>query len=723
MRYDDDVDLRDIIANGRQVAQPIRYSDDRWRLAGHPTGNARRQVVPFHRVPERWRPLVKDWVLLLTNPHLATIWSEAPVATAHASQKPRAWSTAVTRTSALASALRMMEERRLISLGEAEWHHVREGMLSITSRYRGRTRSVSVEAAARLGGTLRALHDTGPIHGYVNPFGSRPWGTRDINAAIGYSAPPIGERRNRFEPHAHVGALLGASIFMLENLAQPIISRVEWWWDRPAIVQRLENGALPRGAWAHIYEHYTKAAGDLPLVATKWTGFNRAIGDRNHRAVRMFAGLEGDGKRVQPSSSTASRGRWALGADPYPIGLTAVRAVDDSEKAWADHLLPGDGLELWADRLVFVAYYVIAATTGLRKREIDALKPDCITYRKYHGEQRAVMSGFLLKGKSGTPRKVEWFVNDHVVRAVDFLNRLADLYGAERAHHPRTGQPCLITYQLTQAPLMMPDTERAQPLRFDAKTIERYVFAAAKDLADRGVLPPVDDLEICNATTIRNTAMDAFTRERLGDAVAAAMGYWMNMHTAYGYMGRAPSTMLGRRPKVVMLADPEEARERASNQDAADLLREAAERPETLTGDAAPSLVATANSHLGPINTPVSEAALLRAAKKTKDLRFGWLSACTGGAGGKCNDDDEVNERLCQLGCRNQVLTRYHRAKLEYGRRMLSRLGPVGSRFGVKLDELAPEVLSEFNQTSDAELVQLLTEGWPDSVRKAVFDD
>jgi hypothetical protein len=74
---------------------------------------------------------------------------------------------------------------------------------------------MSAETLARSAQVLREIHDLARLHGHEMPFGSRPWGAREINDAVGFRPPLFGERRNAVRPHGHVFAMAGACINLL----------------------------------------------------------------------------------------------------------------------------------------------------------------------------------------------------------------------------------------------------------------------------------------------------------------------------------------------------------------------------------------------------------------------------------------------------------------------------------------------------------------------------
>jgi hypothetical protein len=474
------------------------------------------------------------------------------------------------------------------------------------------------------------------------PFGSRPWGTREINDAVGFRPPLFGERRNAVRPHGHVFAMAGACMNLLGRCGDDLVARAAWWGRHPD---------------------------------TRW--------------------------------STA-------GPDPYLLSR-----VGETSPAWLpadDHLLPdatgAAGLWWWCNRLVFAAYYVVAAVTALRGVELDALSPDCIST----SEGRHTMRGLKIKGQSVTsPPAATWAVNDAVANAVAMVNRLRVARRLPQAMHPTlTSRALLFSANLLADAL---DSHRGTLLSRPLEpSVQRcWLVPAMERLHAAGVGESVEGLRLCSHTTIRNTSLDVHVDRPLGDLAAAAVGKWSTISVALGYMGH--------RPQVTTPAWSDEVAERNLERAVGSLVADTAlHHPDSLTGVGAPRLAARVAADPVLANGPVSAKVLRTAIRRSHaSVSVGVLSACLTPTGGLCGGRSEANHRLCQLGCANMVLTPYHRARLELMRRSMDRLLGPHSHLAARI-EGHDELFATERAMTDDELVDVLTAEWDPRFRNLVHN-
>lgn len=722
-RYADDVDLRSIIIGGEDVENPIRYSDDVWNLNGHVTAGdtPKTREVRFAVLPPQFRSLAKDWLLIRTNPHLATEWLPATERDAFRElPSPRTWSTAAGLvTSNMKTAFWLLEQHNLRPTSESEWDEFATILLDHSATLpNGETVTVSPGYACRIGNTLKNMHDSAHIHGHADPFGTRPFGNRHVAAVFGYERVPRGEYRNRVEPHAHVAAWTGICLWMLENLAGPVLDRLEWWYSQPAGEASRETGSDDAGKHQAALDQYVADAGAIPILSPN--SLRSKSNAPNKRAMELYAGLPG----TLELRSVDMTGRLRqVGADPYPEALPNLPGWDGTQHPWNDVVMPGDGLETLANTLVYAAHFLISSLTGLRPQSIAALEPGCITEKEPNAQgapSQLMMRGWLFKGRPAEePEERTWPVNRPVADAVSVLERISRIYGIEHPKHRRTKKPCFIVKELLT---LTWETSKRSPLMFNPASLDRHIGRTARVFAERGLIRPVDELVMPNARMIRATAMAGFARQRFGDALAAAMGGWTSLHVTYGYTGNVPVDVTKQLSQLPAPAEPELANEMVQQAERTELYEMALTAPESLSGAAVAKLEQKLDRYL-PASAPVSRKALEKAARRSGEVTAGFMSYCMGGPGGLCTTTDEIAHRHCQLGCGEGVMSEQQRLRLEYSRRAtLAALGPIGTRYSAKVNAGAPEIEQEYASMSDAELLSCWTHEWPTWLQEAVAD-
>jgi len=643
-RYPDAVDLRSVIRQGETMARRVTYADDVWDLTGAADFDGRSSpFLRFGRIPEPWRDLVKDYVLLIGDPGLARAWAPGAAADNHAARRRAHWATARTAGKRTVRLLGLMADMGMSSLGPGDWAVLVDEARNrpIANPSNGRTATMTPETLARAAQALREIHDLARLHGTDSPFGSRPWGAREINEAVGFRPPMFGERRNAVRPHGHVFAMTGACMNLLHRCGDDLVARAHWWTRHP----------------------------DTPWRPDRPDPF------------------------------------LAHSAQPVPGWLPE-----------GDHLLPDvngtAGLWWWCNRLVFAAYYVVAAVTALRGAEMDALTPGCITtVAGLHS-----MRGLKIKGQSITnPPEATWAVNDAVADAVALVNRLRAARRLPPSAHPRlTTRPLLFSANLLADNL---DTSRrnllCRPLEPAAQ--RRWLIPAMARLHAAGAGEPVEGLTLCSHTTIRNTSLDVHVDRPLGDLAAAAVGKWSTISVALGYIGH--------RPQVTTPAWSDDVAERNLERALGPLVAGTAlQRPEELTGGGAGRLARRAAADPALANGPVTMKVLRTAVKRSHaSVSVGPLSACLTPTGGLCGGTSEANHRLCQLGCPNMVLTPYHRARLELMRRSMDRLLGPQSHLAARIEAHDDLVAAERVMTDD-QLVDIVTAAWDPRFRHLVLD-
>ncbi len=643
-RYADHVDLRGVIRQGDRMTRRITYAHDAWNLVGAPDVSGRSSpVLRFDRIPTPWRDLVKDYVLLIGDPRLAQAWAPGAAADNHAARRRAHWATARTAGKRTGRLLRLMDELGMTSLGPGDWKILAEEARTrpIVNPSSKQAVTMSAELLARSAQVLREIHDLARLHGYEMPFGSRPWGAREINDAVGFRPPLFGERRNAVRPHGHVFAMAGACMNLLSRCGDDLVTRAAWWTHHP----------------------------DTP---------------------------------------------WSP-ASPDPYLLSRPGETSPTWLAADDHLLPdatGDGgLWWWCNRLVYAAYYVVAAVTALRGVELDALTPDCVTT----SEGRHTMRGLKIKGQSVIcPPQATWAVNDAVADAVAMVNRLRAARQLLQAMHPTlTSRPLLFSANLlADGRHDRRGTLLSRPLEPVVQRI--WLVPAMERLHAARVGESVERLTLCSHTTIRNTSLDVHVDRPLGDLAAAAVGKWSTISVALGYIGH--------RPQITTPAWSDEVAERNLERALGPLVADTAlHHPDHLTGGGASRLAGRVAADPALANGPVTLKVLRTSIRRSHaSVSVGTLSACLTPTGGLCGGKKEANHRLCQLGCPNMVLTPYHRARLELMRRSTEGLLGADSHLAAKIDGHDDLFVTERTMTIE-ELIDVLTTGWDPLFRDLVY--
>lgn len=371
------------------------------------------------------------------------------------------------------------------------------------------------------------------------------------------------------------------------------------------------------------------------------------------------------------------------------------------------------GLYWWSNRLVWAAYYALAAMTSMRREELDLLAPDCMGR---DDDGRHTISGLLSKSRRVEALEPQtWTVTANVAHVVEFTNKLRTALGAPAQVHPKTpNRKTLFSQNLIVSTNRRGNSTRLHYPLLTSQQDGRF-RTLGRALHQAGVCPSVESLGLHTHSVVRITGLEAHASQPLGDAVAVAVAKWRAFTTVGGYIGHV-TKITAPAPSLV-----------TPHRTGADLLPVidiAATRPDDLTGRGADQLIqrVAADPTLAP--GVVSEQAVIRAATKgLARLTVGPISACIGPEGGLCGNGDTANHTLCGIGCRNAIYTPYQRAHLELRRRyallVLGPLAPFAARVAdsedtvlageaaMTYDQLVDVLLAEWG-TTDRELVELL---------------
>lgn len=338
-RYADHIDLRKLIRQGASMTNRIAYGDDAWNLAGAEDFDGRSSsMLHFGRIPGQWRDLVKDHVLLVGDPSLARSWAPGAAADNHAARRRAHWATARTAGKRTGRLLRLMDELGMRTLGPGDWFvlvdEARRRVIMNPSSKQAAT--MSAETLARGAQVLREIHDLGRLHGWEAPFGSRPWGVREINEAVGFRTPLFGERRNAVRPHGHVFAMAGACMNLLQRCGDDLLRRAAWWTSHAETPWSTEgpepfllaNPTHVRPTWLPPGDHLLPdGSGECGL----WWWCNRLVFAAYYvvASVTALRGAEMDALR--PDCITSADGHHLMRG----VKIKGQSVTDPPEASWA----------------------------------------------------------------------------------------------------------------------------------------------------------------------------------------------------------------------------------------------------------------------------------------------------------------------------------------------------------------------------------------------------
>lgn len=709
-----DLDLRELIPLGATIDEAISYEDDVWDFTGYPFVNQTVKELDFGSLPHRWRRVIKDWALLRMNPSLAAtgksgLNTDAAMARAAAAERPLRATSLVAYIQSFAVTLPVLEAIETTQLGPEHWQ-------LFAANLRKRLPDVAPQTLAGYVRPLTQLWSVREVLRLPELFGGRPFGGNTVESV--FKVPPRDRNVERPAPEL-CGPLLGLSLWILDNCADDILTRLERLSQIPDL--RQQSRSIQHQATLEQLEKWAETGRPIPATVSprkaeagyelspSWATFVKLAGASNN-SLRNPYGAAGQLFR----ELIRTRGLSA-DEDGFALPLRHVPTLDGGSRPWADSLVAsrfGLGLEHWVSALSYACAYVVAQLTTVRDREMAALPDDCLRNDTYDRGDIDVpvtrMRGFLVKNRT-EPARATWIVGDDVVKAVTVVHQLKGLLRLEPRRHPQTGEPVLFHPELGRGP----HGHRAETLQLDGPYLTRFRSSAAF-LSSRGVIPELPDLpEWLAHRTIRITGIEAYANQAWGDALAAAQGHWSNRTVAEGYYGHLPNT--------VFIADPdsvEEVRQIATAQSLLDIASDAGKAPlESIVRGAGVDrldqvLTATAAYQLA--NEPVTGRQLLSLAKSATNVFVGQMTVCIHGPGGLCGNAEEADFRLCRpIACRNSATTFAQRAKLELRRRSLRNLGGVYARAQRKIEVDAPNLAAEFVDYDDKRLRALAISDLP----------
>ena len=715
-------DLRDLIPGGETIRRPFTFASDTWDLGGHPTwkaksGNMTR--LDFDRVPLHWRAPVKEWALLCLNPGLALQWApDDPVAqTWPETQEPANPVTVQSNLKQLRLVLTLMDRYRLHEPDEDGWARI------ATLMRQPQDRSDKREGTVLAPGTLRgraqqltSLWSIRTIVGRPTLLGTEPFGGAETTTLFGSGARP---RKNMRRPHEDVGRCLGYVAWVFDNIADDVLAHLRWWAD---------NATPPGQGPTTQDEGYEAMTSLLHEIVTEQGCLPGTLNGRGgltlaHTPLARYLGETG-------ADNPYLWGRYAMrrfdsdlldldGGNPCPLPITSLPTTDGGRAPWTSRLLPvRDELQWWASALVYYAEYYIAATCGLRDLDLDCLPVDCITHeakQRPTGEAYDVttMRGYKQKNRS-VAVPTEWKVNGRVARIVGVIQQLHEIYGIEASRNAHTGERRLFDSQLITA-VKRPKRES---VHLDTGFMN-WLIKGAHQLHDRGVIPNnLDDVTRIGISTIRITALQAYASRQLGNALVAEFGQWSTKNVALGYHLDIY--------KLIHLADPNDAAELQAEHIGRTLER-AARDLDTIRGKGLPRLTETLERNGRVLSNPgpLSPARLKTLGKNNANLAVGPYTICVFNPDGAlCGGQGAADFRLCRpYECRNSAMTLGHRARVELRRRLEMNMAPILRRSAEKIATAMPEIVQEFEQHSDDDLVRIVADELDDYIVAALGID
>jgi hypothetical protein len=716
----DDVDVRTLIPLGYDIQQAILFAHDRWDTAGHPSWTSKhggQTTLDFSGIPAQWRTAAKEWILLQLDPGLAASWApHDPIAASwSAIQEPIKLVTAQGNLKQLRLVLTVLDTHHIITPTSDDWGRVRVLMQQPQSR------EEKLTGAQLAAGTLRgraqqltSLWSIRTIVGRPTLLGSEPFDGEETTSLFGSGSRP---KRNLRRPHEDVGRCLGFVAWVFDHIADNILAHSRWW---------AEHTVAPEDGPASQQEGYDAMfdiAQDVHARLGKLPGRRNSSGGLTlaHSALGMLCGApDGDEAYLW--------GRYAMrrfqnedldehGGNPCELPVTELpHSGGTGTASWTRRLLPvRDELHFWQSALVYYAMYYLAATCGLRDKDLACLTPGCITREtktRPNGEPYEVttMRGYKTKNRMA-PQRTTWKVNQRVVRIVEVIEELHRIHGITPANSTVTGEPLLFDAQLITASVR----SGRDTIHLDLSFMD-WLIKGAKRLHDRGVTPiDLSDVTKVNISQIRITAIQAFASRDLGNALAAQFGQWNHQSVAMGYHADVY--------KIIHLADPVDALE-LQHEHIGRVMHRAALKPDDLRGKGVTRMRQAVERQGSTLSNPapLSSARLKATGKKNSNIAVGPYTICIYSADGAlCGGEGAADFRLCRpFECRNSAMTPGQRARIELRRRLELRMHPALHRSARKIAEAMPEVVAEFSEVSDDELARIIATELDEYVAEAL---
>lgn len=448
-----------------------------------------------------------------------------------------------------------------------------------------------------------------------------------------------------------------------------------------------------------------------------------------HSALAYLVGYAGeDNKEAHQWGRQAIRnvrringvGDLDLTVSPCPLPIATLPHTETGELTpWTNRLLwHRSELHWWTTALLYSCMYYLNATLGLRDGDRALLSPGCVTTRTItddEGIEVTVHDLKLYKQKQRrAPVPTTVAVGSRVARVIDIVERLHTALRITPVPHADVAGTVLFDSQLNLGSVRTVSSGTRAGLFLDGGYMTHFRGMAAR-LKDAGVVPrDLGGVPDVGEKAIRITAMHAWAARPLGAALSAAYGQWQHAHVMGGYTGDVI--------KQIVLADPDEADVFVQAHIGLSL-RRAADGLDALGGNGIPRLK-EAISRLPELSNgePLTLARAKRIGGRQANWETGPYTACLFTPDGAlCGGQGAADWRLCKPGeCRNSVMTQADRARLELRRRKHEELSPILRRDADKIAAGVPEIIAEFADAPNDELVKIIMAEAETYLRQAI---
>lgn len=710
------------------IDHTIPYQSDIWDLAGHPAWKGKvgaQTAINFTEVEAYWRPLVKLWALCSLDPEgVAEQLDLDPLAVMSVFREAAKPVTVQGNVKAAKNVLGRLAAAGLYEIAWDDWDRATAAIRSPHSRAAGvASKTLTTRTAIQWSNQIVALDRFGAVAGWEDPFGSPPW----QNQLVSHVFKATGSEKqqlNAVRPTEAVGAVLGVAAFVIDELADDILTHLEWWRSRLAGASPPAGAESAREALCELYITIAEAnGGKVPGVvrngqlAVAHQAMCDLVGGVTHLAPAPASGRPPGDKATPLSKFAVKRAEAALGyrlvpdtsVTPCPLTLRTFPSVTEPGTVvpWASRLLwERAELRWWVSALLYAVAYYLQATVGLRDLDRDLLAVGCVKRKVINVEGEAVPVWELHAWKQkqlAVPTKTTFAVAERVARAVEMVERLHTLLDVEAPEIdglPERGHRRLFASDLNVGSAR----GGREAIHLDLGYM-RWFRAMAERLHAAGVVPQdLSDVPDVTSQEVRITAMQAYADRTLGQALSASYGKWTTSRVMRGYIGDVAE-------RLVFVADADA--EGVSVEARAQHLVELAANEATLSGNGVSKLATALESHrdvfadLDLANPePLTKAQLRQIGKTERNLEVGPYTHCFfDPAHALCGGRGSADFRLCRPGaCHNSVMTRGQRAAVELRRRALGRLHPSLARDRAKIDEDLDADLADLGGLDDAEL-------------------
>lgn len=716
-------DVRDLIPSGEHIDAAGDFFDDRWDLHGHPDWKAKaggQTVIDFTVIPSRWRTLAKLWTLASIDPALMYDWlgADHPDADVWTSYKESIKTvTAQANVKALGLGLRRLTTAGTEQVDADGWSHITKLFTQPIDRGEAHTnKRISGTSSKLWADQLRSLHHFGGLIGWADPFGSEPWGEQDLSGVFKVKQAGRKVQLNRVRPTDLVGQTLGIAAFVIDHLADDILAHARWWTTAHRAADPPANDHDGKAATADLIREIARANdGRIPALPAKVGGSDLRVA--SHSLAYLLGVDDGDiafqwgrqglrdAQRTDGTTHTPD-----LHATPCPLPLRLLPHHETGEPTpWTPRLLwHRHELKWWWSALLYSCAFYLNATLGLRDGDRDLLSPGCVkpkTVTANSGIPVTIHELHAYKQKQRmAPVPTTFVVGTRVQRAVHLVEQMHTILDITPKPLETVGGLQLFDYQLNIGSVR----GGRDAIHLDAgymrwfKGIADRLHASGIVATDGSTLPPQ-----LGEKAVRITTLQAYASRPLGQALAAAFGKWDGSTPVMsGYVGDVMNE--------IVLPDVEDTTTHAHT--AIGLtLRRAADQLDTddLTGAGIPRLREALNRHPDLANPePLTRKRAERIGARAQNVETGPYTLCVFQPDGAlCGGSGSANFRLCRPGeCRNSVMTRADRARLELRRRGDAQRNPVHQRNAAKIAEGLPGLQAEFAGTNDDELVRIIVE-------------